>query len=352
MVKGDLMNNTYSKKELIEDLQKIDEEVDGKMTGKDYEENRGRFSVHTYHYRFGSWSKAKEEANIETTEIRKEDIIQDLERVDDQIDSKLTTEKYQQYGQYGINTIRRTFGKTWNQVKKENDISFTDSGWQRTHSVNENFFKTWTEDSAYVLGYFYADGNLSGNRFGLRFTSVDRELLEIVKESMETDAPIIKRSDRDVYILSVYSEKIYEDVKSFSGIQHKKSATIEFPDIPLEYMNHFVRGYFDGDGSVMFTGRKRLKTAFGSRSKKFISELDSVLPTKGGSIQEVSRRDNQFYTLAYMTNDSVDIYKYLYDNASVFFSEKKEKFERYMAETKGMTTKNKNKISNPKNLEN
>ncbi|MEL3972227.1 LAGLIDADG family homing endonuclease [Rossellomorea oryzaecorticis] len=34
------------------------------------------------------------------------------------------------------------------------------------------------------------------------------------------------------------------------GIQPNKSLSIQLPTIPDSYLNHFIRGYFDGDGSI------------------------------------------------------------------------------------------------------
>ena len=52
---------------------------------------------------------------------------------------------------------------------------------------NENFFKTWIPQMAYVLGFFAADGNLTlgkrGNHF-IEFTSCDKEIIEKIREAM------------------------------------------------------------------------------------------------------------------------------------------------------------------------
>ncbi|MDD5750530.1 MAG: LAGLIDADG family homing endonuclease [Candidatus Pacebacteria bacterium] len=55
---------------------------------------------------------------------------------------------------------------------------------QKPCLANKHFFKSWTREMAYVLGYFAADGcmfiNPRGSHF-IEFTSTDRELIEKIK---------------------------------------------------------------------------------------------------------------------------------------------------------------------------
>jgi hypothetical protein len=53
--------------------------------------------------------------------------------------------------------------------------------------VNKDFFKTWTSDMAYVLGFFAADGNMSKNKRGgcyIDFGITDFELLNDNKKNL------------------------------------------------------------------------------------------------------------------------------------------------------------------------
>ena len=49
---------------------------------------------------------------------------------------------------------------------------------------NEDFFKKWTPEMAYVLGFFTADGNMIKNKRGshfIEFYSTDRDIIEKIK---------------------------------------------------------------------------------------------------------------------------------------------------------------------------
>ena len=55
-------------------------------------------------------------------------------------------------------------------------------------SVNKDFFKTWSPNMAYILGFFAADGYITVNRRGGQFWCIqinDKELLEEIKRGRE-----------------------------------------------------------------------------------------------------------------------------------------------------------------------
>lgn len=58
---------------------------------------------------------------------------------------------------------------------------------------NENFFKKWTPEMAYVLGFFAADDNMLKNKRGahfIEFQSVDKEIIEKIRNVLKTNLAI------------------------------------------------------------------------------------------------------------------------------------------------------------------
>jgi len=50
---------------------------------------------------------------------------------------------------------------------------------------NEDFFKKWSPEMAYVLGFFAADGNMLKNRRGahfMEFTSTDKDIIVKIRK--------------------------------------------------------------------------------------------------------------------------------------------------------------------------
>ena len=135
---------------------------------------------------------------------------------------------------------------------------------------DENFFETIdTEEKAYIAGFIAADGTVVYNKtsHGIKITlkSKDIELLEKIKDAMgytgnikiakiTTKLPQGTNCFSEAATLFISSHKLPEDLISL-GITPKKSLTlkIELTKIPKELWKHFLRGYWDGDGTIHLT---------------------------------------------------------------------------------------------------
>lgn len=208
--------------------------------------------------------------------------------------------------------------------------------------VNEVFFKTWTPDMSYILGYLYADGSLEDASYlrgkYVRITSTDKELVDFVKTSLNSQHKIIiikpdsfQRKIR--YFLRIGSHKLYDDLLTL-GLFPNKSLTMKFPKIPAKFLPHFIRGYFDGDGHVGIAKNhnkfNRMIIVFVSGSPDFLCSLANELKTRLGLKTDKVYKSWRGHRLAYSTNDSVKIFKYLYKNTDgVFLTRKFGVFKNY-----------------------
>ena len=145
------------------------------------------------------------------------------------------------------------------------------------YQVNSSFFEKWTPEMAYILGYIFADGSLEDASYlrgkYLRITSKDEEILLKIKKILNSShklqlrKPIkinFKKStyfSKVLYLLRIGDHKIFDDLINL-GVTTRKSLTLKFPEIPTLFFPHFVRGYFDGDGSVFLTKNNLLLTVF------------------------------------------------------------------------------------------
>lgn len=184
---------------------------------------------------------------------------------------------------------------------------------------------------AYVLGFFTADGNMVRNKRGAHFIAfeiTDKELLEIIRRVLGSNHKITQRRRKDVhkicYRLQIGSKVWFNDLSRL-GLVPNKSKKVQLPKIPTQHFSHFVRGYFDGDGNVVFglfkkTGRKRkspvLLTRFTSGSELILKNLKSNL-TKlidaGGSLFYCGEASQ----LSYSTNDSKKLFNFMYHNGNI-----------------------------------
>ena len=128
------------------------------------------------------------------------------------------------------------------------------SGQPRKHKVNEDFFKVWTHEMAWVLGLLITDGHVSNSVHTVSFAQKDERILRLIAKYMDAAYILAPQGPTStVPTLLINSKKIKNDIGKF-GITPKKSFTVPFPNVPEEFLPSFVRGVIDGDGWVQKTG--------------------------------------------------------------------------------------------------
>ncbi|QUW22351.1 hypothetical protein JSQ81_01800 [Sporosarcina sp. Marseille-Q4063] len=128
------------------------------------------------------------------------------------------------------------------------------SGQPRKNKVNENFFKTWSHEMAWVLGLFVTDGCVNKKIHSISFSQKDERILRLIATYMDADYILAPgRPTRTTATLLINSKIIKEDLAAL-GIVANKSLSVPFPNVPEEFLSSFVRGVIDGDGWVQKTG--------------------------------------------------------------------------------------------------
>ena len=212
--------------------------------------------------------------------------------------------------------------------------------------VNQHFFKTWSHDMAYVLGFFVADGNIiktKRNTHYISFCSVDYEILQNIKNSLESTHLLSERKGENghVFRLQIGSKIMYDDLVAL-GFVDCKSNRMLMPKIPVQFANDFIRGYFDGDGNV-WTGllnKKRnkpthvIQVVFTSGSLNFLNGLLILirkLGVKNGSI--FTSKTKNFSRLQFSTKDALKLAEIMYNGQSkLFLQRKKLRFEAFKSQ--------------------
>jgi len=152
---------------------------------------------------------------------------------------------------------------------RENGFKVKDSNYNET--INRNAFSSIkTEEQAYWLGFLYADGYVAKDSNRIELTIKDKEHVEKFAEFLFLNKSVVKEKigrikERNFsglyYRLSIRNVQIHSDLIA-KGCTPKKSLTLVFPKediLPKELQNHFVRGYFDGDGSLGIYSNKGAK---------------------------------------------------------------------------------------------
>ena len=179
---------------------------------------------------------------------------------------------------------------------------------QQYFPINEKFFSRWSREMAYVLGLIITDGCISKEgRISLSMN--DREVLEKVKIAMGSGHPIVPSKQQEgLYHFNFARTKLVKDLAVF-GIGPKKSLVVKFPQIPDTFMGDFVRGVFDGDGSVFFR-----------KDNVHLQKLG--LPKR--NIYEQKTKNGFFYSFKFSHKNSQKLFNILYkDYPNIPFMERK-----------------------------
>lgn len=211
----------------------------------------------------------------------------------------------------------------------------------RKYKVDENVFeKIDNENAAYWLGFLYADGYIrkDSNGIELCIAQKDKDHLIRFKHFMKTNSPITKKTiklndkEYEAVRICINSKKIANDLISL-GCTNNKSLTLVFPNfIEEEYINHFMRGYFDGDGSFIYSKSKETHTPIYTfnllGTNEFLKGFNDELPLDEKYISfDVRHLSNhgKAKSLVYHGNNVVSsIACFLYKNSQTFLPRKYE----------------------------
>ncbi len=214
--------------------------------------------------------------------------------------------------------------------------------------INRDFFKVWSGDMAYVLGFMFADGNIiKNNRGGYYFAiyTADEELLIRMRTSMGSSHKISFKMGKlgGCYSIQIGSKEMFNDLGKV-GLTPNKSKRMILPEVPKKYLGDFVRGYFDGDGHVWVgqINKNREKTqmtiltGFTSGSLNFLISLKNILKSagiRGGCIYKC--KTGEYGRLSFSVFDSLRLYEIMYNRPhTLYLDRKKMVFDKYRVLTK------------------
>ena len=249
-----------------------------------------------------------------------------------QSESKTLLEWYQFFDyKYSKNQIYSFCYRNNKKIKKldKNIKSQIQSENARKYNINQDYFKTWSNNMAYILGFWYADGCIYGGKmFDITLHKKDKYIIKKIAQELDYQGPILDYVDRQACRINFSCKVIYNDLIALGGTE-RKSKILQFPNIPIEFLPDFIRGYFDGDGSVYNVKGKRINTNFACGSNKFLQSLLQLLKKEagieGGSISIANQ------SLTFGKKDSIKLGNYIYqNNPELYLLRKYEKFKQYL----------------------
>ena len=258
------------------------------------------------------------------------------------VDTSVMIEEYNNGA--SLNKLSRKYKITPYQIKKvlqANDIHIRSRNEQnkyslqnqRQYTINDSYFSKQSSRMAYLLGFLAADGCVykKRNLIKIGLSSIDRKFLEEIQIELKTNYKICDYETKDGFTVSELkfsSEQIKRDLAEYNIIP-QKTYNFSFPKkLNSKYYLDFIRGYFDGDGSVSTAGQS-LRWQICSYTKPILESIISIFQEYGISKVNIYKNRNLYY-FQYSTNATKQIYNLLYYPNCWCLERKQKKYQQLL----------------------
>ncbi len=194
------------------------------------------------------------------------------------------------------------------------------------YHANHTFFDNWSHEMAYCLGFIAADGHVWKERpyLTIGIHKRDYKTLEFIRNCISPTSKI--RPYKDKIQINIHSERIHKRLHEL-GIVHNKTFILKIDfDIPEEYWGSYLRGLFDGDGSIW---RCKFRPSnpyyyysdFISASYEYLKYIRDRLGF--GVLRKIK---NKYYELKFCQSESLMLFEIMYKNNCYRMERKYKKF--------------------------
>lgn len=215
----------------------------------------------------------------------------------------------------------------------------------RVYTLDETTLdKIDTEEKAYFLGFFSADGCVSKNdkkqdTISFSLHKQDSYILEKFYKLFGSDKNI-STNHKGYVRFEISSNHICEQIYKL-GFTPRKTYSNTFCLLDKHLMHHYLRGYFDGDGSIgenaLLNKNSLIISGYESNMNK-ISEFLLKEKHISSSFNWDKRKvyiedDNRFGALVFTNKlNKYCFLKYIYADASIYLDRKYEKSMKFIEE--------------------
>lgn len=218
------------------------------------------------------------------------------------------------------------------------------------HYKNHQYFdKIDSEIKSYLLGFIIADGCIKvettkakGTTKSLTFCNSinDLEIISLIQKELSNTIPLrysISSFNKEIIRYTITSNYLIDCLINNYCIKPNKTLdnNFRFPleKIPNDLIRHFIRGYFDGDGTICnYTNQKTKRIGFVFTSEIFMNQVNQILKDNIPDINISVQKRIGKTTTYYVTNISVggekikNFFNFFYNESTVFLNRKKNKF--------------------------
>lgn len=239
------------------------------------------------------------------------------------------------YESKSYDEMSKYLNRTEKSIKiKAHKLGLKKSGIYYSHN---KFKEILTEEDAYWLGFLYADGYVvesTHSYFGIELQGSDDNHLRKFNKFMNGNAAIYYRDRKSPHSENCFTvcsimfsgKDLVENLKN-KGCVPNKSFIIEFPEfIEGDLMRHFIRGYFDGNGSLgKYNKGRYLRATISCASYNFVASFKKYLEKL--EISSSIYKDKNCYKLYIVGKDCPkNFLKYIYNDSNIYMDRKYKQY--------------------------
>lgn len=196
-----------------------------------------------------------------------------------------------------------------------------------TYHYNNKFFSKYTPESSYWAGFIMADGCIRRTTVHIKLANKDKPHLQKFLDAINSNYNI---NGREYCTVDISGQWFIQDLQTNFGIVPRKTFVTTYPNIPSKFDSHFIRGLFDGDGSITYTtcpsinfvGTEELLNALARKFKCLGVNLKS-----GNEYPPFQRTNGNIGSIHYSGKNAKLILDWLYQGKNICLD---RKYERYV----------------------
>lgn len=202
--------------------------------------------------------------------------------------------------------------------------------------INRTYFNSIdTEHKAYFAGLMLADGNVqeSNKKYECKISlkKEDGYILNEFKKELKAINPIreiVTQSGSIQDTFSFYGKELISGLKHIGVIENKSGKTFLSNNIPNDFKRHFIRGFFDGDGSIFNTSSKNSWGISIAVDKQMAIDLQKYFKNVLNVDTTISKGNGNIYALRTSKYNNVkQIMTHLYKDSNIHFTRKYDKYK-------------------------
>lgn len=226
-----------------------------------------------------------------------------------------------------------------NLSKNIKDLGYQVTDRARIPQFDETIFDNIdTEEKAYWLGFIYADGYIQSPNvkqfkyvFAIGLATVDISHLKKFNSFVKCKTNKVRidkyhqyGKEKERCIWSCANKHFWNALNNL-GCVPNKSLILKFPKINQELIRHFIRGYFDGDGTLGCYGKHLQPSCSLVGTKDVLDNIANQLfftPT----IYHHKGHKEETLTMSMASQKAIDFINYIYKDSTIYLDRKYDKY--------------------------